>query len=179
MTETETTGTGEAETRTALRSADRLRDVARLGLDRELARPYLQAIVDEVAARLGAPIALVDVLLDESQVFIAGHGPVPEWIAQAAGTPVEWAFCRPFVADRQPRVVPDLTADPRWSANPLVTVDGARAYIGVPLVSHRGHVVGGLCAVDMQPRDFPADAVAVLRRLAEEVIEQVEANAEQ
>jgi GAF domain-containing protein len=161
--------------RRQLRSADRLRDVARLGLDRELARPYLQQFVDEVADRLGMPIALADVLLDEAQVFVAGHGPVPDWIAEASGTPIEWAFCRPFVSDRRPRVVPDLSADPMFRDNPLVTVEGARAYIGVPLVSHQGHVVGGLCAVDMQPREFDADAVALLERLAAEVVEQIEA----
>jgi GAF domain-containing protein len=166
------------DTRTALHAIDRLREVARLGLDREQARPYLQDIVDEAAARLGAPIALADVLLDGAQVFIAGHGPVPDWIAQATGTPVEWAFCRPFVADRQPRVVPDLTADPQWRENPLVTVDGARAYIGVPLISHQGLVVGGICAVDMQPREFPSDAVAVLQRLADEAMNRIEARAE-
>ena len=160
-----------------LRAPDRLRDVARLGLDREMARPYLQEIVEEVAERLGAPIALADVLLDGAQVFVAGHGPVPEWIGQAAGTPIEWAFCRPFVADRTPRVVPDLTADPAWRDNPLVTVDGARAYIGVPLVSHQGHVVGGLCAVDVQPREFESGSVELLQRLAVEVMERVEARA--
>ena len=161
----------------ALRAQERLREVARLGLDREVSRPYLQEIVDEVAERLGVPIALADVLLDEAQVFVAGHGAVPEWIEQAAGTPVEWAFCRPFVADRTPRVVSDLAADPMWRDNPLVTIEGARAYIGVPLVSHQGHVVGGLCAVDMAPRDFPADSVEMLQRLADEVIARVEARA--
>lgn len=165
------------EERESLQSADRLRDVARLGLDREQTRPWLQEIVDEVADRLDMPIALADVLLDEAQVFVAGHGPVPAWIAEAAGTPVEWAFCRPFVADPSPRALPDLAADPMWQTNPLVTVEGARAYIGVPLVSHRGHVVGGLCAVDMQPREFEPAAIALLERLAAEVVERIEAHA--
>ena len=162
----------------ALRARDRLREVARLGLDREVARPYLQEIVEEVADRLDVPIALADVLLDEAQVFVAGHGPVPQWIAEASGTPIEWAFCRPFVSDRTPRAVPDLTADPRWADNPLVTVDGARAYIGVPLVSSQGHVVGGLCAVDVQPRDFAPNAIDMLQRLAAEVVERIEARAD-
>ncbi|MGK5678563.1 GAF domain-containing protein [Actinoplanes sp. URMC 104] len=164
--------------RSRLRARDRLREVARLGLDRELSRPYLQEIVEEAAERLGAPIALVDVLLDEAQIFVAVQGPVPEWLAGAAGTPIEWAFCRPFVSDPAPRAIPDLTADPLWRDNPLVTIDGARAYIGVPLVSRAGHVVGGLCALDVQPRDFAPGSVELLQQLADDVIARLEARAD-
>ncbi|XVU24034.1 GAF domain-containing protein [Actinoplanes sp. CA-054009] len=163
--------------RVALPDHDRLLDVARLGLDREEPRPYLQEIVDRVAARLEAPVALIDVLLDGAQVFLAGHGPVPAWIAEAGGTPIEWAFCRPFLTDRRPRFVRDLSKDPMWRDNPLVTVEGARAYLGVPLISHRGHVVGGLCAVDLAPRDFPEGSTALMERLAAEVIDRLESEA--
>ncbi|XVV11386.1 GAF domain-containing protein [Actinoplanes sp. CA-131856] len=156
---------------------DRLLDVARLGLDREEPRPCLQEIVDQVAERLGAPFALIDVLLDGAQVFLAGHGPVPPWIAEAGGTPIEWAFCRPFLTDPRPRFVRDLSEDPMWRDNPLVTVEGARAYIGVPLISRRGHVIGGLCALDLAPRDFPAESIATMERLADEVIDRLESEA--
>ncbi|MEU8813875.1 GAF domain-containing protein [Actinoplanes sp. NPDC048796] len=164
----------EERPRVAIPTVDRLLDVAHLGLDREQPRTYLQEIVDQLADRVGAPFALIDVLLDGAQVFLAAHGPVPAWIAQAGGTPIEWAFCRPFLTDRRPRFVRDLATDPMWRDNPLVTVEGARSYIGVPLISHRGHVMGGLCAVDLAPRDFPAESIATMERLAVEVIDRLE-----
>ncbi|SNY15325.1 GAF domain-containing protein [Paractinoplanes atraurantiacus] len=164
----------EERPRVAFAPHDRLLDVARLGLDHEEPRPYLQDIVDQLAGRLGAPFALIDVLLDGAQVFLAGHGPLPPWIAEAGGTPIEWAFCRPFLTVRQPRIVRDLSEDPMWRDTRLVKVEGARAYIGVPLISHRGHVIGGLCAVDVVPRDFPAEAIAMMESLATEVIDRIE-----
>ncbi|MEV4346200.1 GAF domain-containing protein [Actinoplanes sp. NPDC049596] len=159
------------------RDIDRLLDVARLGLDREQPRPFLQRVVDEVAEALHAPIAVADVLLDDVQVFAALHGPAPQWLLDAGGTPIEWSFCRPFLTERRPRIVRDLREDPRWSDNPLVTGEGARAYIGVPLISRRGHVLGGLCALDLAPRDFAGESIGMLERRAAEIIDNLESEA--
>jgi GAF domain-containing protein len=161
----------------AVRAIDRLVDVARLGLDREAGHRYLQDIVNTVACRLDAPVALIDVLLNEAQVMLASVGPMPEWLGEAGGMPVEWAFCQRLVAERAPSAVGDLTTDPAFRDNPLVTVGGVRAYAGAPLVSHHGQVLGGVCVLDVKPRSFDPAEVAFLEEMAVEAVDRLEAHA--
>jgi GAF domain-containing protein len=169
---------GLAQFTPAIRRLDRLYDVVRLGLDREVPRYFLDEIVETVADRLDTPFVMIDVLLNDAQVFLAGHGPVPGFIAESGGTPLEWAFCQPLVTTREPRIVADLTADPLFRDNPLVTAGGMRAYAGAPLVSHTGHILGGLCGLDVTPRPFTEAEVAFLEAMAGEVVELLENYAE-
>jgi GAF domain-containing protein len=160
-----------------VRRPERLADVARLGLDRELDRAYLHDLVERAAAVLGTPFAVIDVLLDDAQAFLDTVGPVPDWIREAGGTPLEWAFCGPLVQDRAARAVTDLAADPRFRNNPLVTIEGVRAYAGAPLISHAGQVLGGLCGLDLRPHDFGPEELARLQELADDAVELLEAHA--
>jgi len=59
----------------------------------------------------------------------------------------------------------------------LVTVGGMRAYLGAPLISHTGHVLGGLCGLDVQPREFASEDVAFVRERAVEVVDRIEERA--
>ncbi|GAA4591514.1 GAF domain-containing protein [Actinoplanes octamycinicus] len=156
----------------------RLREVARLGLDRESRREYLAGMVEEVADRIGTPFAVLDTLLDDAQVFLAGTGPIPAWIGEVGGTPIEWAFCTRLMPDGRPLFIPDTTVDPEHRVNPLVTVEGVRSYIGAPLISSNGHVLGGLCALDVQPRQFADADLAYLARMAGETVRRIEEHAE-
>ena len=160
--------------RPAINRVDRLVDVARLGLDRETERGYLRAIVDDVSVRLDTPFVVIDVLLNDAQVFLAGSGPMPEFIAEAGGTPLEWAFCQPLVTERRARSVADLTADPLFRDNPLVTVGGLRAYAGAPLISHTGQVLGGICGLDVRTRAFDPAEMEYLQVMAAETVERLE-----
>ncbi|MFI1989196.1 GAF domain-containing protein [Actinoplanes sp. NPDC020271] len=156
----------------------RLHEIARLGLDREEHRPYLTEVVDEVAERLGTPFAVLDVLLDDAQVFLAGHGPMPPWIAEVGGTPIEWAFCTPMLEHRESHVVDDFTTEPGYCTNPLVTVEGVRSYIGAPLISSAGFVLGGLCAIDVRRRDFDDRDRRYLTDMAVRTVRRIEDRAE-
>jgi GAF domain-containing protein len=161
--------------RFGVRNRERLADVVRLGLDREADRHYLRDIVERAASLLSTPFAVIDVLLDDAQIFLDGVGPIPEWIQEAGGTPLEWAFCGPLVRDRAARATADLIADPLFRDNPLVTIEGVRAYAGAPLISHTGQVLGGLCGLDVRPHSFRAPDLERLQELADEAVELIEA----
>ena len=163
--------------RFGVRHPERLADVARLGLDREEERPYLHDVVERAALTLGTPFAVLDVLLDDAQVFLDATGPMPEWVREAAGTPLEWAFCTPLVRDRAVRTVADLAADPMFRDNPLVTIEGVRSYAGAPLISRNGHVLGGLCGLDIRPREFGPAQLGALQSLADEAVGRIEERA--
>ena len=121
------------------------------------------------------PIGLVTVVLDGAQCFAGKYG-VADWMNETQGTPVEWSFCSTSVRTRREYVLPDARTDAEQKDNPLVTIDGISCYAGVPLITSRGHVVGNICVIGAEPRQFSADEMTELRRIAEDVVAELEAS---
>ncbi len=161
-------------------SVDPLYDEARLQeiADLDLLSPEVDAILKDLAgkaaARLGLPVSLISVVLDEALHVAAFHGPEGLWLEETRGHPVEWSFCATSVRTREPFVVENAQTHPYHGTNPLETQDGVRCYAGVPLISRRGYVLGNLCVVGLEEREFSDDDVAVLRDLAAEAVRRIE-----
>jgi GAF domain-containing protein len=151
----------------------RMRELARIDLGKALRDDRLETLAKEAAAALSLPIAAVSIVLDGAQYFVALHG-VDGWMAEARGTPVEWAFCTHAVNTRAPFVVPDAQQHPLVQGNPLVSNDGIRCYLGVPLVTPTGHALGTLCVIGTEPREFTDSDVEHIARLAEQVATRLE-----
>ena len=77
-----------------------------------------------------------------------------------AELPRDISFCDPAILDRDVTMIEDLSSDPRFSGNPLVTAyPGFRFYAAVPLVAPEGVGIGTLCVLDTVPRQLtPAQA---------------------
>ncbi|GMA75027.1 hypothetical protein GCM10025880_14440 [Methylorubrum aminovorans] len=107
--------------------AERLAALARYDI---LDTPAEDAFDDAVAlaAQLcAAPTALVSLLTDDRQWFKARLGFAP------IETGLDRSICVHVLAGRDVLVIPDLAADPRTRANPLVTREpGMRFYAGAP-----------------------------------------------
>ncbi|MEV0901083.1 GAF domain-containing protein [Actinoplanes sp. NPDC049802] len=126
--------------------------------------PGLRAGLDAVARRsatlLRTPIALVTLVLDSAQLVLGSHG-LGGWIAEAQGTPAEWAMCTYTVLTGEPYQVTDSDADPRHADSPFMRTTGMRSYLGVPLIV-AGQALGAHCAVDPHSRAFGDGDLAVL-----------------
>ncbi len=157
-----------------LRDEARLQEIADLDLLSPDVDPILADVAERAASRLGLPVSLVSVVLDEALHVAGFHGPDGLWLAETRGHPVEWSFCAASVRTRGPLVVEDAETHPEHRSNPLVTQDGVRCYAGVPLISSRGHVLGNLCVVGLEQRTFAEQDLAVLRELAEEAVRRIE-----
>ena len=95
-----------------------------------------------------SPIALVTLLEDEYQHFIAQAG------FDRDGTPRDISFCTHAVMGREVMIVPDTHEDFRFVDNPLVTGEPhVRFYAGAPLLAADGRALGTLCILDPSPRD--------------------------
>lgn len=114
---------------------------------------------------LRTPLALLSLLDTDRQFFLSAQG-LPEPWASRRGTPVSHSFCRQVVETGLPLVVEDARCDPRVRGNLAIAEIGVVAYLGVPLALPDGCVVGALCAVDREPRQWPAEDQDALADLA-------------
>lgn len=112
----------------------------------------LDQITAFAAALCDAPIALVSIVEEQRQRFLARTG------LDAEETPHDVSFCAHAMLGDAIFVVPDATLDPRFADNGLVT--GApfiRFYAGAPLIDSEGVPLGALCVIDDKPRAGPTD----------------------
>jgi GAF domain-containing protein len=71
-------------------------------------------------------------------------------------------------------IVPDLTEDPCFSANPLVTGEPhLRFYAGAVLRTPEGLPLGALCVLDHVPGGLTGDQAFALTTLAQQVMSQL------
>jgi diguanylate cyclase (GGDEF)-like protein len=90
-------------------------------------------------------------------------------------TPRRVSFCGHTILQRDPLIIPDALADPRFADNPLVTGDPQlRFYAGFPLLTANGFVVGSLCAISRRPHQLNEEQIDSLRRLASLTIQQLQ-----
>ncbi|KSB87341.1 hypothetical protein AS593_05340 [Caulobacter vibrioides] len=151
---------------------DRLAALASYRILDTAPEPSFDQLTGFAAELFGAPIALVSLVDENRQWFKSRHG------LDVDSTPRELAFCA-HALRQEPHsvmVVEDATADPRFSANPLVTgAPDIRFYAGAVLSDRDGFNLGTLCVIDTAPRPRPSeDDLDRLKMLADAVVARME-----
>ncbi len=146
----------------------RLAALAQVGLTPKERSPGDKAL-DRLASLAGkvlrAPVGLVSLVEKDRQVFQGMVG-LPEPWSNERESPIEYSFCQHVVTAGVPLVVDDAKLDPRVCGNPSVVELGVAAYLGVPLTTPEGLVLGSLCVFDVQPRQWTSDDLETLTGLA-------------
>ncbi|MEX2444186.1 MAG: ATP-binding protein [Alkalispirochaeta sp.] len=135
--------------------------------------------VAELAAYIGeAPVAYIGFLSATEQWFKASVGFSVERVPRGD------TYCQQILGSGKPLMIPDTRADHTFrphSGIPEIEDQTSRLrreirfYVGVPIESDDGHVLGTLCVVDYEPRrDVPTTTVSMLERLARQVSGQLE-----
>ncbi|MCV2490039.1 SpoIIE family protein phosphatase [Geodermatophilus sp. YIM 151500] len=157
------------------------RDVARGHEARRLrprggSSPALDRLAELATRLLGARAGQVS-LLDDAQLVAGGAG-LPLDAVGSEG-PLETSLCTvtAAVADAGALVVRDAGQDDRVRDLPPVRSGEVGAYLGTPLRTSTGLVVGALCVFDPEPRDWSDADVATLRQLAAAVLTELELSA--
>ena len=125
-----------------------------------------------LATRLvSAPIGLV-CLITDVEVVLGAHG-VPG-IGASDEAPLGGSPCAVTARAGAPVVTPDAVLDQRLADLPAARAGQLRGFLGVPLVSSDGHVVGVLSVFDPAPHHWTSEDVAVLEQLAASVVAELE-----
>jgi GAF domain-containing protein len=115
------------------------------------------------------PIALM-VLIDQNR----------QWFKSQVGvgwreTPREFAVCAHTIMKRKLLVVPDLSRDKRFAANPLVYAGPKfRFYAGAPLITPDNRALGTLCVVDKVRRTLTVSQKKDLISLSRLIMTELE-----
>ena len=157
---------------------DVLTDPERVAAARRLlaeASPGVHDRLAELAARLTQTPAALVCLVTDAEVPVGSCG-LPASVVSGP-LPLDGSPCAVTVGWGAPVVVPDAAQDERLAALPAA-VDGALvAYLGVPLRTRSGQVVGTLAVFDGVRRDWSPDQVISLGQLAASVVAELEVSA--
>lgn len=147
----------------------RLAALHRYGLLDTSADAALNDLVQLTAELCQTPIALITFVDRDREWFKARVG------ITLTELPRTHALGVHTILHHEPTVVPDLRADERFAANPLVIeAPHCRFYAGVPLMTPDGLALGSLCVMDRVPRLFSDREQSALERLARQVMWHLE-----
>lgn len=164
---TDTAASPECAEQPAWVEEERLAALARFAILDTEREPQFENIVQIASEICEAPIAVVNFIADTRQWFKAETG-----IGQRE-LPLEVSICRHAILQPGLFVVPDLSQDPRFDKNPLVTAAGGlRFYAGALLETDDGLPLGTVCVLDRVPRPegLTGRQARLLRSLASQVM---------
>ena len=131
--------------------------------------PEFERITSLVKSIFDAPVVAVTLIDRRRQWFKSIQG------LEVKETPRDVAFCDHTIREYRCLKVEDARDDPRFRDNPLVTGDpGIRSYLGAPLITEDGYMLGALCVIDFQPRTFSLAQEKMLQSFADVVMSELE-----
>jgi signal transduction histidine kinase len=163
---------GDTAVREALTDDGRLEALKRTRLLDTPPEEAFDRLTRLVCRLLGAPVALVSLVEADRQFFKSVVGLPQPW-ALLRETSLLHSFCQHVVATGAPLLVQDARGHPLVADNLAVPDLGVLAYLGMPLATPDGHVLGSLCAIDTAPRSWTPGDAAALRDLADVTMGEV------
>lgn len=163
---------------------DHLHDPARLAALHAVAlldSPAEEAFdrLSRLAARLlDAPVALVSLVDTDRQFFKSCIGLEAEPWSSDRQTPLSHSFCQHNRVAGQPLAVNDARVHPLFKENLAIRDLDVVAYLGFPLSTSDGYVLGSFCVIDTVPRDWDENDIAIIRDLAASVMVEIQLRTE-
>ncbi|MEL6404725.1 MAG: GAF domain-containing protein [Chloroflexota bacterium] len=123
---------------------------------------------------LDAPVSLATMLADDYQYFVGMTGINDEPYTTTRSTPLSMSFCQYVVTSGEPLIIQDAREDDLLRDNLAIPELGVISYLGIPITTSDGDVLGSFCVIMHEPRDWTAKEVDMLTELTVIVTQQVE-----
>ena len=125
-----------------------------------------------LAAKLtGAPVTFMSLLDADRDFYKSSFGlSEPLNITRQLS---ERTFCHYPLVSKEALVLQDVTQLPVFRDVPTVQALGIKAYVGIPLITQEGAVLGSFCAVDFQPKQWTDTDIEVLAELAHSAMREM------
>lgn len=144
----------------------RLNRLKSLGLLDTAAEEVFDSFTRLASVVTGMPISLLSLVDSDRQWFKSAVG-----MPQGDQTPRDVSFCGHAILGSELFEVPDATADPRFSDNPLTTgAPNVVHYAGVPVTLPGGERIGTMCVISPEPGRLSEEARAALSHIADCVV---------
>jgi hypothetical protein len=153
--------------------AERTREVDAL----EAALPHegdaCERLLAELGRIIGFPVLIVSVVRGERVGYRVQHG-LDVAFAEMRDRRREATFCTHTVSGDAPLVVPNAGEEAFFRGSSMVLKAGMRSYVGVPLRTSRGVVIGTVCAMDFKPRAIGPEVVRAIERFTAPILAEIE-----
>lgn len=166
------TETTEILERTSLSDPKRLEAInasGLLSLDADVGFEQFTLLARQVVE---TPVALVTIVLPDRQVVINGSAPTGD-LDGLQEIPASRSHCQYIVRSEAALVVQDAATNP-LVAESLAAEQGLIAYLGVPIKTQQGQVLGAFCVLDTVRREWTEAELSTLEGLASLVAERIE-----
>lgn len=121
---------------------------------------------------LETPIALLSFVTPERQFFKSAQG-LEEPLRTERQTALSYSFCQYVVASAAPLIVDDARENAMVSDSPAISELQVIAYLGVPVASPAGEIIGSLCAIDSKPRAWEKRDLKIMQVIATAVAAEI------
>lgn len=156
-----------------LQNERRIAALHRLGLLDTPAEISFDRLTHLLARLLHVPVALMS-LVDFDRQFVKSSVGLPEPWASKQELPLSYSFCRYVVESGEPLIIDNALQHPLGAQNLAIPELNIYSYIGSPLITADGMVLGALSAADVVPRSWTESEAEILRDLAAAVITEIE-----
>ena len=112
-------------------------------------------------------MSAVTLIFAEGSVVLAAVG------VEAGLVPLEVSYCVHVVEERDWVGISNSLDDPRVCDKKSTIEGGFRSYLGVPLITPSGKIIGALCVADYQVRHWQPTDVQLMHQLAQRLMATV------
>lgn len=149
--------------------AERLDALAQYTDDPQALEASLDRLTEIAGALFDVPMAMVGIMDEHEQRFISCYG-----MPSGDSVDREDTVCTYAMLEEDVTVIEDLLEDPRFEDNPGIREVGFRFYASADITTPDGHDLGTFCLYDDEPRGLDEGERALLQKLADEAMDQLQ-----
>ncbi|SDJ35337.1 Response regulator receiver domain-containing protein [Halovenus aranensis] len=147
---------------------DRLETLAEYDVEELPVEESFDRLTDLIADHLDVAVSFIGLIEKDEENFLACTG--ADWDSLTR----EDTICTHSMLQEDVMVVEDIDADSRFSENQQLKNLGIVSYAGANMTAPNGQVIGQVCALDHEPREFSAHERDTLQQYAETAMEILE-----